>query len=57
MKHLMNSLSLLRKCKNEKSMSIAAIRTNHEGEFDSQAFESYSDTYGIDHNFLAPRKP
>ena len=45
------------KVQNEKGICITAIRTNHGGEFENQAFGEFYYAHGIDHNFLAPRTP
>ena len=45
------------KVQNEKGICIVAIRTDHGGEFENQAFEEFCNTHGIDHNFSAPRTP
>ena len=57
MKHLMPLACLPERFKNEKGVSSVSIRTNHGGEFDNHAFESYCYENGIDHNFLALRTP
>ena len=46
-----------KKVQNEKGVSIVSIRTDHGGEFDNHALESFCDENGIDHNFSAPRTP
>ena len=43
--------------RNEKDVSIIAIRTDHGGEFESKPFEDWCDKLGIEHNFSAPRTP
>ena len=46
-----------KKVQNEKGMCISGIRTDHEGEFENQAFRDYCDANGINHNFSTPRTP
>ena len=38
-------------------MKISSIRSDHGGEFENHAFESFCDKHGIHHNFSAPRTP
>src|ERR1044072_8549059 len=42
---------------NEKSLTIASIRSDHGGEFQNASFEDFCGEYGISHNFSAPRTP
>jgi transposase InsO family protein len=42
---------------NEKSLTIASIRSDHGGEFQNASFEEFCDENGISHNFSAPRTP
>ncbi|GAA0147930.1 hypothetical protein LIER_07509 [Lithospermum erythrorhizon] len=44
-----------RKVQNEKSLSMKAIRSDHGGEYENTSFEEFCNTYGIQHNFSAPR--
>ncbi|MBN8156843.1 transposase family protein, partial [Vibrio vulnificus] len=39
---------------NEKNLNIIAIRTDHGGEFECDAFEKLCDKYGVAHNFSSP---
>ena len=50
-------MSLLRLVRNEKNVSIIAIRTDHGGEFESKLFEDWCDKHDIEHSFSAPRTP
>ena len=42
---------------NEKSISIASIRSDHGGEFQNSSFEDFCEEHGISHDFSAPRTP
>ena len=42
---------------NEKSLTIASIRSDHGGEFQNALFEEFYGEHGISHNFSAPRTP
>ena len=42
---------------NEKGYTITSIRSDHGGEFDNDALESFCKEYDFEHNFLAPRIP
>ena len=42
---------------NEKSLTIASIRSDHGGEFQNSDFEEFCEEHGISHNFSAPRTP
>ena len=42
---------------NEKDYTITSIRSDHDGEFDNNALESFCNEYGFEHNFSAPRTP
>ncbi|XP_058733367.1 uncharacterized protein LOC131604975 [Vicia villosa] len=42
---------------NEKSLTIASIRSDHGGEFQNASFEEFCEEHGISHNFSAPRTP
>ncbi|CAN1270689.1 Retrovirus-related Pol polyprotein from transposon TNT 1-94 [Linum perenne] len=42
---------------NEQNSKLACIRSDHGGEFDSEAFEEFCDARGIQHTFSAPRTP
>ena len=42
---------------NEKSLTIASIRSDHGGEFQNALFEEFCGEHGISHNFSAPRTP
>ena len=39
---------------NETNLCIASIRSDHGWEFENEAFETFFDEHGIEHNFLAP---
>ena len=43
--------------RNEKNISIIAIRIDHGREFESKLFEDWCDKHDIEHNFLAPGTP
>ncbi|XP_050902203.1 uncharacterized protein LOC127112050 [Lathyrus oleraceus] len=42
---------------NEKSLTIASIRSDHGGEFQNASFKEFCEEHGIFHNFSAPRTP
>ena len=42
---------------NEKSITIASIRSDHGGEFQNALFEEFCGEHGISHNFSEPRTP
>ncbi|CAN1302486.1 Retrovirus-related Pol polyprotein from transposon TNT 1-94 [Linum perenne] len=42
---------------NEQDCKLSSIRSDHGGEFDSDAFEDFCESRGIDHTFSAPRTP
>ena len=42
---------------NEKSLTIASIRSDHGGEFQNALFEEFYGEHGISHNFSTPRTP
>ena len=42
---------------NEKGCRISTIKSDHEGEFQNERFDKFSEKHGIKHNFSAPRTP
>lgn len=50
-------VNLGRKLQIQQNSKIAAIRTDHGGEFDNQIFKEFCEEKGITHNFSAPRTP
>ena len=40
---------------NQKGYTIVGLRSDHEGEFESNDFVDYCKKNGINHSFLAPR--
>ncbi|KAH9769987.1 Integrase catalytic domain-containing protein [Citrus sinensis] len=46
---------LCKKIQNEKGYGIACIRSDHGGEFENHAFESFCNNLGIVHPFSSPR--
>ena len=42
---------LVKVIQNEKNFTIAAIETNHEGEFQNEWFERFCENFGIKQNF------
>ncbi|KAH9648550.1 Integrase catalytic domain-containing protein [Citrus sinensis] len=48
---------LCKKLQNEKGHGIAYIRSDHGGEFENHAFESFCNNLGIEHQFSSPRIP
>ncbi|KAH9656139.1 hypothetical protein KPL70_022564 [Citrus sinensis] len=48
---------LCKKLQNEKGHGIVCIRSDHGGEFENHAFESFCNNLGIDHQFSSPRTP
>ena len=45
------------KFKNEKSLKVSSIRSDHGGEFQSAPFEEFCEEHGIFYDFSAPRTP
>ncbi|KAH9753250.1 Integrase catalytic domain-containing protein [Citrus sinensis] len=41
----------------KKGYSITCIRSDHGGEFENHAFESFCNDFGIEHQFSSPRTP
>ena len=48
---------LCKKIQNEKGYGIACIRSDHGGEFENYAFETFCNNLGIVHQFSSPRTP
>ncbi|KAH9791908.1 hypothetical protein KPL71_003919 [Citrus sinensis] len=48
---------LCKKLQNEKGHGIVCIRSDHGGEFENHAFESFCNNLGIEHQFSSPRTP
>ena len=48
---------LCKKIQNEKGHGIACIRSDHGGEFENHAFETFCNDFGIEHQFSSPRTP
>ena len=48
---------LCKKLQNEKGHGIVCIRSDHGGEFENHAFESFCNNLGIEHKFSSPRTP
>ncbi|KAH9649048.1 Integrase catalytic domain-containing protein [Citrus sinensis] len=48
---------LCKKLQNEKGYGIVCIRSDHGGEFENHAFESFCNNLGIEHQFSSPRTP
>ncbi|KAH9679831.1 hypothetical protein KPL71_026290 [Citrus sinensis] len=48
---------LCKKLQNEKEHGIVCIRSDHGGEFENHAFESFCNNLGIEHQFSSPRTP
>ena len=48
---------LHKKLQNEKGHDIICIRSDHGGEFENHAFESFCNNLGIEHQFSSPRTP
>jgi len=48
---------LAKMIQNEKGLNIVLLRSDHEGEFQNESFESFCEGNGIHHNFYAPRTP
>ncbi|KAH9792467.1 hypothetical protein KPL71_004134 [Citrus sinensis] len=46
---------LCKKLQNEKGHGIVCIRSDHGGEFENHAFESFCNNLGIEHQFSSPR--
>ena len=47
--------SFCKRIKNQKSLNIVTIRSDHGGEFKNESFVSFCDKYDITHNFIFPR--
>ncbi|KAH9697749.1 Integrase catalytic domain-containing protein [Citrus sinensis] len=48
---------LFKKIQNEKGYGIVCIRSDHGGEFENHAFETFCNDFGIEHQFSSPRTP
>ena len=48
---------LCKKIQNEKGYGIACIRSDHRGEFENHAFETFCNNLGIVRQFSSPRTP
>ncbi|KAH9734288.1 Integrase catalytic domain-containing protein [Citrus sinensis] len=48
---------LCKKIQNEKGYGIACIRSDHGGEFENHAFETFCNDFGIEYQFSLPRTP
>ncbi|KAH9651322.1 Integrase catalytic domain-containing protein [Citrus sinensis] len=48
---------LCKKLQNEKGHGIVCIKSDHGGEFENHAFESFCNNLGIEHQFSSPRTP
>jgi transposase InsO family protein len=57
MKLFINLNSFQRRLKMKKGFSIINIRSDHDGEFISDLFESFCEEKGYHHNFSTPRTP
>ena len=44
-----------KKIQNEKGYIISCIRSDHGGEFENHAYESFCNNFGIVHQFSSPR--
>ena len=41
----------------EKEMKIMKVRSDHDGEFENEPFETFCERHGIVHEFSSPRTP
>jgi len=41
----------------EKEMKILKVRSDHDGEFENEPFESFCENHGIFHELSSPRTP
>ena len=57
MKHCMCLLSIVRKHKMKKGITLFSVKSDHSGEFDSNGFVIFCNENGFNHNFSAPKTP
>ena len=54
---LMHLEYFCKKVQNEKGYVISCIRSDHSGEFENHAFESFCNDFGIERQFSSPMTP